>query len=72
MGEDNGKKHFHCKDVGYECEWQLEGSSEEEMLPVIEQHAEEVHNLTQFKDQAAEHVLEAIRRNDSSGSAETA
>jgi predicted small metal-binding protein len=57
------KKHFHCRDVGYECDWQLEGDSEEQMLPMIERHAAEVHNLTHFKEQAVEHVLEAIRRN---------
>ncbi len=56
-------KQFHCKDVGYECEWQLTGSSEEEMLPMIEAHAAEVHNLTHFKDEAVEHVREAIQRN---------
>ena len=49
-------KHFHCKDVGYDCEWQTEGPSEEEMIPRIEKHAAEVHNLTHFK-------REAIRRN---------
>jgi predicted small metal-binding protein len=56
-------KQFHCKDVGYECEWQLKGSSEEEMLPKIEAHAAEVHNLTHFKDEAVEHVRQAIQRN---------
>ena len=60
----DGTKHFHCKDVGYDCEWQLTGSSEEEMLPKIEQHAAEVHNLTHFKSQAEQHVREAIRKND--------
>ena len=59
-------KHFHCKDVGYECEWQLEGTSEEEMLPIIEEHAKEVHNLTYFKPEAVEHVLEAVRKNGDS------
>ncbi len=57
-------KHFSCKDVGYDCEWTLEGVSEEEMLPTIEQHAADVHNLTHFKDEAVEHVLNAIRKND--------
>ncbi len=57
------EKHFHCKDVGYDCTWSLTGSSEEEMLPKIEEHAKEVHNLTYFKDEAVQHVLEAIRRN---------
>jgi predicted small metal-binding protein len=62
--EQTGKKHFHCRDVGYECDWQLEGDREEQMLPVIERHAAEVHNLTHFKDQAVENVLTAIRKND--------
>ena len=56
-------KQFHCKDVGYDCEWHLEGSSEEEMLPIIEDHAAKVHNLTHFKDEAVEHVKQAIREN---------
>ena len=56
-------KHFHCKDVGYDCTWELAGSSEEEMLPKIEQHAAEVHNLTHFKAEAEQHVREAIREN---------
>ncbi len=57
------KKHFHCKDVGYDCTWELEGNSEDEMLPIIEQHAAEVHNLTHFKTAAEQHVREAIQRN---------
>jgi predicted small metal-binding protein len=56
-------RQFHCKDVGYDCEWHLEGSSEEEMLPIIEEHAAKVHNLTHFKDEAVEHVKQAIRDN---------
>ncbi len=62
MSGEHGVKRFHCKDVGYACEWHLEGRSEEEMLPVIEKHAAEVHNLTHFKAEAVEHVREAIRR----------
>ena len=57
------KKHFHCKDVGYDCTWELEGSSEDEMLPVIEQHAAQVHSLTQFKAEAEQNVRAAIRKN---------
>ena len=57
------KKQFHCKDVGYECAWHLEGDSEEEMLPIIEQHAAEVHKITEFKAEAEQHVREAIRSN---------
>ena len=57
------EKKFRCKDVGYDCEWHLEGSTEDQMLPIIEQHAADVHNLTHFKAEAEEHVREAIRRN---------
>ena len=57
------QKQFHCKDVGYDCTWELDGNSEEEMLPVIEKHAAEVHNLTHFKEEAIENVREAIRKN---------
>ncbi len=59
----DGVKHFHCKDVGYDCEWQLDGTSEDEMLLKIEKHAAEVHNLTHFKPEAVQHVREAIRSN---------
>jgi predicted small metal-binding protein len=59
---ENSRKQFACKDVGYNCTWQLEGESEEEMLPIIEKHAAEVHNLTHFKDEAVEHVREAIQK----------
>ena len=59
----DAKRTFHCKDVGYNCEWHIEGTSEDEMLPIIEQHAADVHNLTHFKNEAEQHVREAIRCN---------
>jgi predicted small metal-binding protein len=52
-----------CKDIGYVCDWQLEGQSEDAMLPVVEVHAAEVHNLTNLRDEAIQNVREAIRRN---------
>ena len=58
------KKQFHCKDVGYNCPWHLEGDSEDQMLPAIEKHAAEVHNLTEFKAEAVQNVRDAIRKND--------
>ncbi len=58
------KKQFHCKDVGYDCDWRLEGNSEDQMLPIIEKHAAEVHNLTEFKAEAVQNVRDAIRQND--------
>ncbi len=53
-------KQFRCADVGYsECPWTLEGNSEEEMVPQIEDHAFKVHHL-ELKDEAVQHVRNAI------------
>ena len=53
-------QQFRCADVGYtQCDWHLEGNSEAEMLPQIEQHALEVHHL-EMKDEAIENVKKAI------------
>ena len=53
-------KEFRCANVGYsECDWKLEGNSEEEMVPQIEDHAFKVHHL-ELQDEAVQHVREAI------------
>jgi predicted small metal-binding protein len=58
---ESAKKEFRCADVGYtECGWKLEGNSDEEMVPVIEDHAAKVHRL-ELKEEAVQHVREAIR-----------
>ncbi|AXC10592.1 hypothetical protein ACPOL_1244 [Acidisarcina polymorpha] len=55
------KKEFRCADVGYtECGWKLEGNSEEEMVPTIQDHAAKVHHL-ELKEEAVQHVRQAIR-----------
>ncbi len=54
-------KEFRCANVGYsECEWHLQGDSEAEMLPQIEEHALEVHHL-ELKDEAIQNVKDSIR-----------
>ena len=53
-------KEFRCANVGYsECDWHLQGNSEAEMLPQIEDHASKIHHL-ELKDEAIQHVKEAI------------
>ena len=38
--------HFRCSDVGpKECNWQVSGNTEQEIMPKIEQHGREKHNL---------------------------
>lgn len=57
------RRQFHCKDVGLDCSWHLDGEDEDQMLLVIKQHAAEAHNLPRLHALAIEHVLHAIRRN---------
>jgi len=63
MAIEDPTRHFRCRNVGYNCDWELVGTSEEEMLPIIEDHAARTHNLTHFKE-AADHIRRAIRRSD--------
>jgi len=45
--ERKDKLNFKCSDVGPKnCDWQVSGNSEEEIMPKIEQHGREKHNLT--------------------------
>jgi predicted small metal-binding protein len=40
------KVSFRCSDVGPKnCEWQISGNSEAEIMPKIEQHGREKHNM---------------------------
>jgi predicted small metal-binding protein len=60
MGEIMANLQFRCANVGYpECPWHLEGNSEEEMMPQIEDHALHVHHL-ELKDQAIDNVRASI------------
>jgi len=44
--QGQGKMNFRCADVGPKtCDWQVSGNSEQEIMPKIEQHGREKHNL---------------------------
>lgn len=62
----NAKKNeqvsFRCSDVGpKECNWQVSGASEAEIMPKIEQHGREKHNL-QMNSETRNKVQHAIHR----------
>jgi predicted small metal-binding protein len=51
-----------CADVGPKtCYWQVSGNSEQEIMPKIEQHGREKHNLT-MDDETRNRVRRAIQR----------
>jgi predicted small metal-binding protein len=60
--ETQGKLNFKCSDVGPKnCDWQVSGNSEQEIMPKIEQHGREKHNMT-IDDATRNKVRNSIRR----------
>jgi predicted small metal-binding protein len=60
--DTQGKMNFRCSDVGPKnCDWQVSGNSEEEIMPQIEQHGREKHNLT-IDDETRNRARSAIQR----------
>ena len=57
------KVSFRCADVGPKtCEWQVSGNSEAEIMPKIEQHGREKHNM-KIDEDTRQKVHSAIHRN---------
>jgi predicted small metal-binding protein len=60
--QGQGKMNFLCADVGPKsCDWQVSGNSEQEIMPKIEQHGREKHNLT-MDNETRNKVRSAIQR----------
>lgn len=56
----NQKFNFRCSDVGPKiCDWQVSGNSEAEIMPKIEQHGREKHNM-KIDDETRKKVHNAI------------
>jgi predicted small metal-binding protein len=52
--------HFNCSDVvARNCDWQVSGNSEREIMPLIEQHSQEKHGL-KVDDETQNRVRNAI------------
>ena len=55
-------KTFRCADVGDpNCRWEVSGSNEAEIMPQIERHGREQHNITNFDENTRNRVRDAIR-----------
>src|ERR1700740_2912214 len=58
----NQKLSFRCSDVGPKnCDWQITANSEAEIMPKIEQHGREKHNM-KIDDETRKKVHNAIQR----------
>lgn len=55
-------KTFRCADVAdANCRWEISGRSEAEIMPQIERHGREQHNITNFDENTLNRVRDAIR-----------
>lgn len=54
-------KQFACKDVGMDCGFKAEASTEEELMTKIAQHAREVHNMNEIPPELLQKVKGAIK-----------
>ena len=60
------KHSVACKDVGVNCDFKAEASTEEELLKKVAQHAKEVHGMTTIDDATLAKVKSAIKKTDDS------
>jgi len=54
-------KVLRCKDVGFDCGFEIRADTEEELMKKVALHAAEVHDLTEISDEVAAEVKAAIQ-----------
>jgi len=54
------QKLFKCRDIGNNCDYQVRGMSEEEVLQKVSEHAKTVHHLTEISKDLTDKVRTAI------------
>lgn len=60
--ESGSVKTFRCADVADpNCRWEVSGKNEAEIMPQIERHGREQHNISNFDENTRNRVRNAIR-----------
>jgi predicted small metal-binding protein len=54
-------KTFTCRDVGVDCDWRTRGTTDEELMHNIREHARTAHNLQEIPQDLEGQVRGAIR-----------
>jgi predicted small metal-binding protein len=60
------KHSVACKDVGVNCDFKAEASTEEELLRKVAQHAKDAHGMTTIDDATLAKVKSAIKKTEES------
>jgi predicted small metal-binding protein len=54
-------KTLNCRDAGFDCEGEIRGATEEEILTQAAEHARTEHNVQQVSPELAEQLRKLIR-----------
>lgn len=57
-----GRYSFACSDVGYQCDWRADASSEDDLMNQVEEHGREAHNFQQLSQQKRFKIRNNIQR----------
>lgn len=52
---------FHCKDIGMNCGYSVEGKSMDELFPKITEHAKKAHGMKEISADLKQKVTDAIK-----------
>ena len=55
------EKHLRCRDVGMDCDFEVRGSSEDEVMRQAAAHAQRTHGIQEITPELADRVRKAIR-----------
>ncbi len=54
-------KALRCSDVGFDCGFEAQADTEEELMKKVAEHAAEVHDMKEISEEVAAKVKAAIR-----------
>jgi len=58
----SGERQFRCSDAGFkECNWQVRGKNDNEIMDRVREHGREAHNISNFDDNMRRKVQDNIR-----------
>ena len=52
---------FRCSDAGYQCSYEVEGNSPDEVIPKVKIHAKYAHNLFEIPDEKMKQFQAAVK-----------
>jgi len=59
--ERHSEKHLRCRDVGMDCDFEVRGATEDDVMRQAAAHAQRDHGITEVTPELADRVRSAIR-----------